>query len=221
MFTGLVETTGSVVSLNRDRDVLKLRLSVHDLAEQIYLGQSISVSGVCLTVTDIEKQGFSLEIIPETAQRTTLGRLTVGRRVNLERALRADSRLDGHIVTGHIDGIGTIEKILSPGRTKNISISASSSILQHVVQKGSIALDGISLTVIEVSDTMFTVGVIPTTLADTTLGSASMGDDVNIETDIIAKYVNKLITSRESQTSDERVSGVTWDTLSGMGWTSG
>lgn len=221
MFTGLVEKVGSVVSLQQNRDILELKIAVQGLVDELYMGQSVAVSGVCLSVTSLDRNAFSVDMMPETAQRSTLGNLSRGMKVNLERALRADSRMDGHIVTGHIDTVGKIESLSSAGLSREIEISVPEQYLKQVVEKGSVAIDGISLTVVRVSKTSLTVGIIPTTLRDTTLGEARTGDLVNIETDILAKYVQKMMELQTGSARERTGSEVTWKTLSGLGWTSG
>jgi riboflavin synthase len=221
MFTGLVENIGSVVSLRTNRDILELKIAVHELADDLYLGQSVAVSGVCLSVTSIDRDVFSVDMMPETAKRSTLGSLSRGMKVNIERALRADSRMDGHIVTGHIDTVGQIANISSAGLSREIEISVPEQYLKQVVEKGSVAIDGISLTVVKVSNDSLTVGIIPTTLRDTTLGEVRKGDLVNIETDILAKYVQKMMDLQTGSARERTESEVTWKTLSGLGWTSG
>lgn len=220
MFTGLVETTGSVISLGKSQDIVQIKILAPEILKDLYHGQSISVSGACLTITALDHRSFLVEMIPETAAKTTLGRLSAGSRVNIERALQTGSRLDGHLVTGHIDGIGIITNLQSRGRSAEILISADPAILAQMVPKGSVAVDGISLTIIDVSETSFSVGIIPATLKNTTLGFAAKGDAVNIESDILGKYVQRFLSLRGNDNSVKRTAGLTWDTLAGSGWTS-
>lgn len=175
-------------------------------------GDSIAVNGVCLTVTSLTGEGFWADIMPETFSRSNLGQLTAGSRVNLERAMAADGRFGGHIVSGHIDGCGKIIKIQNDGNAVRFWISTEPKILDLIVEKGSVAVDGISLTVVSVSQSDFSVSVIPHSLEQTTLAEKRAGDRVNLENDIIGKYVESLLCKRpvqESQTvRDEKI--LTW-----------
>ena len=220
MFTGLVETTGIVISLKQNKDIVQMKIMAPEIIKELYHGQSISVSGACLSVTSLDYRSFDVEMIPETAAKTTLGKLTSGSKVNIERALQTGSRMDGHIVTGHIDGIGVIRSLKSRGRSTEITISTDPSILEQMVFKGSVAVDGISLTIIDVTDLFFTIGIIPVTMKNTTLGLAATGDTVNIESDILAKYVQKFLLLKENDSKTKTKDGLTWDTLAGSGWTS-
>lgn len=220
MFTGLVETIGSVISVRKSHDIVQIQIMAPEILKELYHGQSISVSGACLTITALDYRSFLVEMIPETASRTTLGRLCSGSKVNIERALQTGSRLDGHFVTGHIDGMGIIRNLEFGGRSAEIHISADSSIIQQMVPKGSVAVDGISLTIIDVRETSFSVGIIPATLKNTTLGFSATGDAVNIESDILGKYVQRFLSIKENDISVKRTEGLTWDTLAGSGWTS-
>jgi riboflavin synthase len=186
MFTGLVESTGTVASLadGRLRVESPLRLSE---------GDSVAVNGVCLTATAVRDGGFDADVMPETLKRTALGALAEGDRVNLELPLRASDRLGGHVVQGHVDGTGTVESVDDDGFALLMRISAPLELLRYVVEKGSIAVDGVSLTVAEVDDDGFAVGLIPETLERTTLGAAAPGRAVNLEVDVLAKYVEKLV----------------------------
>jgi riboflavin synthase len=187
MFTGLVAGTGTVRSL-RDG-----RLEVDtDLAGELEPGDSISVNGVCLTARDPSPQGFAADVMPETLRRSSLGPLEAGDAVNLELPLRAGDRLGGHVVQGHVDGTGTVEEVREEGFSRVVRIAASRDLLRYVVEKGSIAVDGVSLTVSAVDDDTFEVSLIPETLERTTFGSAAPGRTVNLEVDVFAKYVEKL-----------------------------
>ena len=219
MFTGLVEAVGNVKSVRNREDIVEITIAVPEMVVDLRKGQSISVSGACLSVISVGISGFSVEMMPETVRSSTLGNLKAGSRVNLERALRVDSRLEGHIVSGHVDAVGRIEGLSSSGQSMEVTISAPSEQLIQIVRKGSVAVDGISLTVIDVFDSSFSVGIIPTTLKNTTLGSLAKGDSVNLETDILAKYVNKLLLSKKT-VGEQRDSKITWDILSELGWTS-
>jgi riboflavin synthase len=185
MFTGLVEQMGEVRSAGT-------RLAVRTpLAAQIARGDSIAVNGVCLTAVDIDGDGFEADVMEETLSRSSLGRLREGDRVNLELALRVGDRLGGHFVQGHVDATGTIDSVEQREHSRLVRVAASPEVLRYVVEKGSIAVDGVSLTVVDVDDDGFSVSLIPETLERTTLGSAGEGDRVNLEVDMLAKYAVK------------------------------
>lgn len=188
MFTGLVQTTGKVTSIADGRIAL-------DTPEALGLseGDSVAVNGVCLTATGIEGTGFGADVMDETLRRTALGVLAPGDPVNLELPLRAGDHLGGHIVQGHVDGTGAVESVTEEGFARVVRIAAGEDLLRYVVEKGSVAVDGVSLTVAEVDDSGFAVSLIPETLERTTLGSAEPGRQVNLEVDVIAKYVEKLV----------------------------
>jgi riboflavin synthase len=188
VFTGLVAGTGTVRSL-RDG-----RLEVETpLAAELAAGDSIAVNGVCLTALDPTSEGFAADVMPETLRRTSLGPLGDGDEVNLELPLRATDRLGGHVVQGHADGTGTVEQVREEGFSRVVRIAAPADLLRYVVEKGSIAVDGVSLTVSAVDDDAFEVSLIPETLERTTLGAAASGRRVNLEVDVLAKYVEKLV----------------------------
>ena len=188
MFTGLVARMGTLTSLDEGRLAIAVE-SPLGLAD----GDSISVNGVCLTATAVSERGFEADVMGETLRRTALADLAEGDPVNLEPALRASDRLGGHIVQGHVDGTGVVESVGSEGSARLVRIEAPGELLRYVVKKGSIAVDGVSLTVTEVDDEAFSVGLIPETLERTTLGAATAGRRVNLETDVLAKYVEKLV----------------------------
>ena len=188
MFTGLVAAMGTLAALDSGR------LSVTSgLASELAEGDSVSVDGVCLTATRVGADGFDADVMPETLRRTTLGRLTPGDSVNLEPALRASERMGGHLVQGHVDDTGVLESVTEEGFSRRLRIDAPPAVLRYVVEKGSIAVDGVSLTVAEVDDEAFTVALIPETLERTTLGAALPGRRLNLEVDLVAKYVEKLV----------------------------
>lgn len=191
MFTGLVETLGVVAS--SERRARGMRLSVKPLSEmEVKIGDSVSVNGVCLTATT-DGRTLLFDLSPETVKSSNLGELKANERVNLERALRLSDRFGGHMVSGHVDTVGTIKDRRQAGEYTLYTFSASPETLRYIVKKGSVAIDGISLTVTEVDDQSFSVSIIPHTLTATNIGDKKGGDKVNIEVDIIGKYVEKLL----------------------------
>ena len=198
MFTGIIEEVGQVARIGGG----SLVVNCSKVIEDVHLGDSIAVNGGCLTVTHFDKSGFTADVMPETVRRTSLAELKKGSPVNLERALTLASRLGGHIVSGHIDGTGEIVKFADEGNAILMTVSADSSLLRYIVEKGSVALDGISLTVAKVTDSDFTVSLIPHTREVTNLGSKKTGSPINIETDVLGKYVEKMLQGqREPQQS--------------------
>ena len=193
MFTGIIEETGTVKYLHTAGISGEIAIEAKTVLEGTKLGDSIAVNGICLTVTGMTGDSFTADVMPETVRRSSLSQCHAGDKVNLERAMAADGRFGGHIVSGHVDGTGTIVSMQQEGNAVMVKIEAPSDILRLVVEKGSIAIDGISLTVARVDERSFSVGIIPHTGAETTLLSRRPGDIVNLETDIIGKYVEKLI----------------------------
>lgn len=193
MFTGIVEEVGSVVSISKSTSQSCIVISAKDVLENTNVGDSICVSGVCLTVTSLANSSFSADVSPETYKRSKLGKLQVGSVVNLERALLLTSRLGGHIVSGHIDSTGVIKSIKKESNSYIVEVTAQQSGLKYVVEKGSVTLDGVSLTVANVSNNSFTVSLIPHTFNNTSFKQCKSGHIVNVEYDIIGKYVEKLL----------------------------
>ena len=193
MFTGLVEELGKVKGIARGALSARLTVYAKEVLKDVKLGDSIAVNGTCLTVVEYGSTWFTADVMPETIDRTALAGLKAGDVVNLERALQVGDRLGGHIMSGHIDGIGTIRAKEQNDNAVIVRIEAGPEVMRYVIQKGSIAIDGISLTVVEVGDNWFTVSLIPHTAAVTTLGAKGTGDKVNLENDIIGKYVEKLM----------------------------
>lgn len=191
MFTGLVADLGTVSALERGEDGVRLRVATA-LTPELAAGDSVAVNGVCLTAVDVNAGAFSADVMEETLRRSSLGPLGEGDAVNLELALRPSDRLGGHVVQGHVDGTGTVETVREQGFAHVVRIAAAPDLLRYVVEKGSIAVDGVSLTVSEVDDGGFAVSLIPETLERTTLGAAEPGRTVNLEVDVFAKYVEKL-----------------------------
>lgn len=199
MFTGIVEEMGTIEDIKRGSQSAVLLIQCQKVLESTKIGDSIAVNGVCLTVTGMNAHGYTADVMAETLNRSSLGALARGSRVNLERAMPADGRFGGHIVAGHIDGTGTIQNIQRDETAVWYRISAQPELLRYIVEKGSITIDGISLTVARVTKTDFSVSVIPHTQANTVLSDRSPGDIVNLETDIIGKYVEKLLQPREDE----------------------
>jgi riboflavin synthase len=192
MFTGLVADLGHVARVDRTADGVRLTVE-SPLARELGEGDSVAVNGVCLTAVGICGDRFGADVMHETLRRSSLGDVDEGGRVNLELALRADARLGGHMVQGHVDGVGAVTGVREEGFARVVSIEAPPDLLRYVVEKGSIAVDGVSLTVAEVGDTTFAVSLIPETLQRTNLGGAAPGTPVNLEVDILAKYVEKIM----------------------------
>ncbi|MBB4664649.1 riboflavin synthase [Conexibacter arvalis] len=192
MFTGLVQGLGTVAAVEPTADGARLRIET-DLAAELAPGDSIAVNGVCLTAVDPSAGAFSADAINETLRRSSLADVGPGSAVNLELAMRAGDRLGGHIMQGHVDGVGTISEIAQDGFSRVVTIAAPAELLRYVVEKGSIAIDGVSLTVSAVDDDSLSVSLIPETLERTILGAAEVGKPVNLEVDVLAKYVEKLV----------------------------
>jgi riboflavin synthase len=195
MFTGLITEVGRIEELRADRDGARLRI-VTELAGELREGDSVAVNGVCLTATAVEGSGFATEAMPETLQRSSLGELRGGDAVNLELALRAADRLGGHVVQGHVDGTGIVARVQAAGISRVIEIEAEPELTRYLVEKGSVAVDGVSLTVSSLGEDTFAVSLIPETLARTTLGALAAGSKVNIEVDVLAKHVERLLGAR-------------------------
>jgi riboflavin synthase len=194
MFTGLVAALGSISAIEQSADGVRVTVAADGLASQLRDGDSVAVNGVCLTAVEVGEQWFAAEVMNETLARSSLRDATVGTPVNLELPLRPSDRLGGHIVQGHVDGVGSIEQRVDDGFAVRVKVTAPGEVLRYVVEKGSIAVDGISLTVAAVDSRSFTVSLIPETLQRTNLGSASPGTEVNLEVDVLAKYVERLLT---------------------------
>jgi riboflavin synthase len=192
MFTGLVEGTGSVEGVEQRGEDVRLEIAT-PLASELHRGDSVAVSGVCLTAVEAEGGRFVADVVAETLRRSSLGPLREGDEVNLELPLRAGDRLGGHVVQGHVDGLGTVASVEQEGSARVLRIAASASLLRYVVEKGSIAVDGVSLTAFAADETGFSVSLVPETLERTTLGALRSGSEVNLEVDVIAKYVEKLV----------------------------
>lgn len=193
MFTGIIEEIGHVERVIKGTKSTKLQMKAGITLEDTRVGDSICTSGVCLTVTRLDQGSFEADVMAETMRRSKLGELTVGSRVNLERAMQLGGRLGGHMVSGHIDGMGRIQAIAREDNAVWLTVSAEAPLLRYIVEKGSVAIDGVSLTVAVVDHTKFKVSVIPHTGRETTLLHQKIGDAVNLECDVIGKYVEKLL----------------------------
>lgn len=193
MFTGLVAELGTVQLLRREGSSYHLTVSAAKVMHNLKIGDSVAVNGACLTVVNINDQQFTADVMPETVRLTNIGSLQAGDKVNLERTLRLCDGLDGHIVRGHVEGLGTITGKKPEGIAVAVRIDTEARLLKYIIPKGSIAIDGISLTVTKVDDCGFSVAIIPHTAKETTLGFKNVGDKVNLETDIIGKYVEKML----------------------------
>ena len=230
MFTGIVEEVGRVLAVPAPGHAGELSLEGRTVCEGTRLGDSIAVNGVCLTVTGLGGAGcFSVDVMPETLRRSNLGSLRAGSRVNLERAMAADGRFGGHIVSGHIDGCGRVRSRAADQNAVRVRIDCPRDILRLVVEKGSVAVDGISLTVSRLFDDGFEVSIIPHTAANTTLLSSAAGDAVNLENDVVGKYVQRLLLAGGDPSAGMRTDGgcadagsvagpITWEYLSARGF---
>lgn len=226
MFTGIIEELGTVKALSMAGKSGTIAISAKKVLEKTKIGDSIAVNGVCLTVTTLKSDGFTADVMAETIRRSSLGSLKPGSKVNLERAMAADGRFGGHIVSGHIDGTGTITEFRKEENAVWVRIEASPAIMNLIVEKGSICIDGISLTVATVSKTDFQVSIIPHTGEETTLLKKVPGDKVNLENDVVGKYVQKLLGiapisenyTDDNKNSDSKNAGLTMDMLKEFGF---
>ncbi|MCY6484886.1 riboflavin synthase [Clostridium aestuarii] len=203
MFTGIVEEIGSIESVSRGTESAKIKIKANKVLEDVKLGDSISTNGVCLTVTEFNKNSFVVDVMAETMRKSSLDSLKKGNKVNLERALRVGDRLGGHLVSGHIDGVGSVKDFKKEDNAIWITIEAPSNILKYIVLKGSISIDGVSLTVAYVDDGSFKVSIIPHTQDETILVKKNIGDKVNLECDMIGKYVERFLSFKEQKVSEK------------------
>lgn len=213
MFTGIIEEVGTVRAIKPG----SLELNATKVLEDVHLGDSIAVNGVCLTVTSFTSHSFCVDVMPETFRRTSLGSLSIGSKVNLERAMAANGRFGGHIVAGHVDDTGMISHTKKEGNAVWITVSTPDTLLRYIIEKGSITIDGISLTVAAVTDRDFSVSIIPHTGEETTLLGKKVGDLVNLECDMVGKYVEKLLSFQEAP-KKESPSKLTLDFLTEHGF---
>ena len=205
MFTGIVEEIGTIEQVTRGQFSAVLRIGAKKVIQDAKVGDSIAVNGICLTVTELLTDGFTADVMHETLNRSSLSKLTRGSHVNLERAMAADGRFGGHIVAGHVDGTGKIIRIRRDDTAIWYTIQADSEIMRYIVEKGSITIDGISLTVAKVNQGDFSISAIPHTVSQTVLKERREGDLVNLETDIIGKYVEKLLSPQQEQTQQTNI----------------
>jgi riboflavin synthase len=221
MFTGIIESVGRVTAIEREGEAIRLTIAAGKVAEDVALGDSVAINGVCLTVTGFQPPHITFDAVYETMRKTTLGSLRVGDGVNLERALAVGGRLGGHIVQGHVDGTGRIASIRPVGNSWFVYVDAAPELMRYIVTKGSVAVDGISLTVAEAEDRTFALSIIPHTWDHTTLHDKRAGDPVNIECDILGKYVEKMLGGyiAGADRTAER-GGVTMDLLARSGYVS-
>jgi riboflavin synthase len=196
MFTGIIEELGTVKAVNKGQESATLEIGAKKVVEGLNLGDSVAVNGVCLTVVDFDRTGFSAEVMAETLRKSNLGRLKSGDKVNLERAMRLGDRLGGHLVAGHVDATGTIKSTVREDIATVFTVEAPEEILRYIIDKGSVAIDGISLTVVDYNKKSFRVSIIPHTASQTTLGFKKSGDTVNLEADMLAKFVERLLAGR-------------------------
>lgn len=221
MFTGIIEEVGSVASIRKGAHSCVLTVNASRVLEDVRLGDSIATNGVCLTVTSFTSHSFSADVMHETLNRSSLGSLHIGSPVNLERAMLAGGRFGGHIVSGHIDGVGTISSIKEDDNAVWYTVEAPSNILRYIIEKGSITLDGISLTVAKVTNSNFSVSIIPHTRAQTNLASKKVGDVLNLENDLVGKYVERLMLqpiAASQEQPEQKSSGITKEFLSHYGF---
>lgn len=204
MFTGIVEEIGTIEDIARGSKSIKLFINCSRIMDDVKIGDSIAVNGICLTVTDMGGSWFSADVMPETMRKTALEKLSISSRVNLERAMRLSDRLGGHFVTGHIDGTGIVASRVEEEKAIWLTIEAHDDILKYIVMKGSVALDGTSLTVAHIDKSCFKVSLIPLTVCTTILGTKKAGDQLNIECDVIGKYVEKLLKSNTQESKPKK-----------------
>lgn len=220
MFTGLVQDVGFIKGLERCGELLRLTIHSRILEESPQLGESVCVDGVCLTVVSLGSETFQVEVSPETLGRTTLGEAQPGRAVNLERALRISDRLGGHLVTGHVDAVGVLKRKQTANRYLELEIGVPSQLGRYLVEKGSIAVDGISLTINRCGKDWFGLTLIPHTISKTALAAKGVGARVNVECDILGKYVEKLLEAQTGNSPQKEPAGITQELLQKHGYLS-
>ena len=205
MFTGLIEEIGIVKSIRINDESAAISIAANTITKDMKVGDSVNTNGACLTVTSLSSSGFTVDAVAETMRRTNLSKLKSGDKVNLERALQLSDRLGGHMVSGHIDGTGTIAQINTEGNAQIVTIETESEILKYIIEKGSIAIDGISLTIMTVDKSSFEVAIIPHTSHETTLISKIKGNTVNLECDMVGKYIERFLNLKEDKKSESKI----------------
>jgi len=218
MFTGLVEELGVVRGISRGADSARIHIDAGKILEDMKTGDSIAVNGVCLTSVEFDRNYFVADVMAETLAKTNLAVLKSGDRVNLERALRLGDRLGGHMVSGHIDGVGTITRRERHDIATLITVSAPPGLMRYIIKKGSVSIDGTSLTVVDFGETCFQVSLIPHTAHMTTLGFKKVGDTVNLEGDLVGKYIERLLNVRENGKAERSGGAITLDFLAEKGF---
>ncbi|MFC7783709.1 riboflavin synthase [Rossellomorea sp. GCM10028870] len=216
MFTGIIEEIGSIERMKKSSSSMELTITAGRVLEDVHIGDSISVNGVCLTVTSFTSRQFQVDVMPETFEGTTLRNLSHGSKVNLERAMAANGRFGGHFVNGHVDGVGTIVRVEKVENAWYMDISIPENQSHLFIMKGSVAIDGTSLTVFDVKNNTITISLIPQTRGDTVLGEKKVGDRVNIECDVMAKYFHRFYEAKEQTKSTS--SGISYDFLTQNGF---
>ncbi len=206
MFTGLIEEVGKIIGINKSGDSMVLSIASKDILQDVAIGDSIAVNGVCLTVTSYQSTSFTVDVMPETMYKTSLKEAIVGNAVNLERAMTPNRRFGGHFVAGHVDGVATLQNKKEKDNAIYLTFKIDPSLTLYMIPKGSIAVDGISLTLVEVNHDSFTVSIIPHTLQQTNLASKQIGHPVNVEVDMIGKFVEKAVRNRLEQTELKKMS---------------
>lgn len=218
MFTGIVEEMGKIQNIKKGSHSAALQIAAREITADLHMGDSVAVNGVCLTVTDFSSNSFTADVMHETLNRTALADLKTGSPVNLERAIAANGRFGGHIVSGHVDGVGQITDITRDDNAIWYTIATQPEIMHYMVEKGSITIDGISLTVARVNEQSFAISAIPHTVAVTTLGGKNIGDRVNLENDIIGKYVEKFLQPADTAEKPATESKLTLEFLTENGF---
>lgn len=206
MFTGIIEELGDVAEVKQSTNSFILRIAAKKILSDVKLGDSIAINGVCLTVTSFSHNEFTVDVMPETIKATSLNRISKGSKVNLERAMAAGGRFGGHFVSGHIDGVGMIKSKKRSANAVYYEIQANEELLHYLILKGSVAVDGTSLTVFDVTDQSFTISLIPHTVQETIIGQKEMGDFVNIECDMLGKYVGHFMSNKTSINKEKSIS---------------
>ncbi len=215
MFTGIIEEVGNIVQIKKQGEFAVITIKAKKVLSDVHLGDSIAVNGVCLTVTSFTAEQFTADVMSETLKRTSLGELSINSPVNLERAMAANGRFGGHIVSGHIDGTGTVAEITPADNSVWYRIKTSEKLMRYIIEKGSITIDGISLTVVDTTTDSFRVSIIPHTIKETNLGSKAVGSLVNLENDIVGKYIEQFLLKKEV---GNPVSKITADFLKNAGF---